>query len=110
MVDAVTVAWLKRNFDPVFGFSSLIRFSWSTAKQHIEKSNGVAVNWYVLTCAQLVENYHLCACVHCCLGATSLVMKMKMVELWLQIWLISLQLQVRSRNKDIASSLIAIFQ
>lgn len=31
--DSVTKEWLENNFDPVFGFPSIVRFSWGTAKQ-----------------------------------------------------------------------------
>lgn len=31
--DETTKRWLENSFDPVFGFPSIVRFSWSTAKQ-----------------------------------------------------------------------------
>ncbi|PHJ19522.1 ribonuclease h1 large subunit [Cystoisospora suis] len=44
--DALTLKFLNENFDEVFGFdSSLVRFSWSTAKLIFEK-RGVPVDWY----------------------------------------------------------------
>lgn len=44
--DARTVAWLKQNMDPVFGWGSECRFSWSTAKEMLEgKGAQVKVDW-----------------------------------------------------------------
>ncbi len=37
--DEKTKSWLLKNFDPVFGFSGLVRFSWQTTKRLLE-SNG----------------------------------------------------------------------
>ncbi|KAK4947478.1 hypothetical protein LTR66_014199 [Elasticomyces elasticus] len=39
--------WLKRNMDPVFGWGSECRFSWSTAKELLEpnKVAGLKVDW-----------------------------------------------------------------
>ena len=31
--DSLTKEWLENNFDPVFGFPSIVRFSWGTVKQ-----------------------------------------------------------------------------
>eukprot|EP00466_Bigelowiella_natans_P001712 jgi/Bigna1/89782/estExt_fgenesh1_pg.C_550083 len=42
--DENTKRWLKENFDPVFGFPSLVRFSWSTARNIVEEK-GHAVDW-----------------------------------------------------------------
>ncbi|KAI3632791.1 hypothetical protein MIR68_008866 [Amoeboaphelidium protococcarum] len=42
--DPITKQWLRDNFDPVFGFPSLIRFSWATCYNYIN-DNGVAVFW-----------------------------------------------------------------
>ena len=42
--DARTSDWLKAHSDPVFGFPSLIRFSWATAREHMEK-HCVQVKW-----------------------------------------------------------------
>jgi ribonuclease H2 subunit A len=36
--------WLKENSDPVFGFPSLVRFSWSTARELMDKAC-VQVKW-----------------------------------------------------------------
>lgn len=55
--DPNTVRWLHQNVDPVFGFSSDVRFSWSTcSKYNVNSTNGlnacrlleekaVKVNW-----------------------------------------------------------------
>lgn len=45
--DDVTKKWLARSFDPMFGFPSFARFSWSTTKKIID-ADGVAVDWCVL--------------------------------------------------------------
>jgi len=37
--------WLENNLDPVFGFPTLVRFSWSTAKKLMEEK-GRKVDWY----------------------------------------------------------------
>lgn len=42
--DPNTVKWLKNNFHPLFGFPSLIRFSWSTAEKIIDDL-GIKVTW-----------------------------------------------------------------
>ncbi|KAL0228747.1 hypothetical protein GEMRC1_013367 [Eukaryota sp. GEM-RC1] len=42
--DPVVKAWLKRNFDDVFGWCSFVRFDWSTAVTLMEKK-GVKVKW-----------------------------------------------------------------
>ncbi len=42
--DEVTKKWLRDSLDPVFGFPSLVRFSWGTAKTMLEK-HAVAVEW-----------------------------------------------------------------
>ncbi|KAI9819813.1 MAG: hypothetical protein M1832_003888 [Thelocarpon impressellum] len=44
--DARCAAWLRRNLDPVFGWGSECRFSWSTAKDMLE-ADGVTVDWPV---------------------------------------------------------------
>ncbi|KAK9462513.1 ribonuclease HII-domain-containing protein [Lipomyces oligophaga] len=44
--DARTVTWLKENLDPVFGWSPVVRFSWGTAKDLLDKNdNFVKVDW-----------------------------------------------------------------
>eukprot|EP00698_Gefionella_okellyi_P018512 TRINITY_DN5559_c0_g1_i2.p1 TRINITY_DN5559_c0_g1~~TRINITY_DN5559_c0_g1_i2.p1 ORF type:complete len:276 (+),score=40.85 TRINITY_DN5559_c0_g1_i2:12-839(+) len=52
--DPHTVSWLKRNFDPVFGFPSLIRFSWGTTKNHLKTAGGCEVAWYAFACCWLL--------------------------------------------------------
>ncbi|XP_018022197.1 ribonuclease H2 subunit A [Hyalella azteca] len=42
--DAITKNFLQRTLDPVFGFPSLVRFSWSTAES-ILQTKGVPVTW-----------------------------------------------------------------
>jgi ribonuclease H2 subunit A len=42
--DPNTVKWLKQNIDPVFGYPSIIRFSWSTAEKLMDE-NCVSVVW-----------------------------------------------------------------
>jgi hypothetical protein len=42
--DPNTKKWLVNNFDPVFGYSELVRFSWKTSKVSIEEK-GVMVDW-----------------------------------------------------------------
>ena len=44
--DARCVTWLKGNLDPLFGWGSECRFSWSTVKDMLEsKGRGVKVQW-----------------------------------------------------------------
>ncbi|KAJ1988635.1 hypothetical protein GGI26_003294 [Coemansia sp. RSA 1358] len=42
--DPNTVRWLRESLDPVFGYPSIIRFSWSTCTKLLEES-AVAVVW-----------------------------------------------------------------
>jgi len=42
--DELTKNWLLKNQDPVFGFPSLVRFSWGPAKKLI-KENAVEMEW-----------------------------------------------------------------
>ncbi len=42
--DAVTKQWLQNSFHPVFGFPSIVRFSWSTVKKILEEQ-GESVEW-----------------------------------------------------------------
>ncbi len=42
--DEDTKAWLRRNIDPVFGFPSLVRFSWATAKNLLQ-TDACKVEW-----------------------------------------------------------------
>lgn len=55
MIDPVTKEWLANNKDQVFGFPSVVRFSWSTAA-NIMSSDTLAVKW--LVCLQPI-NYLL---------------------------------------------------
>jgi ribonuclease H2 subunit A len=43
--DPKTVAWLKANMDPVFGFSNLVRFSWSSCERLLD-ADGVKFEWH----------------------------------------------------------------
>ena len=43
--DPATKSWLKGNFDPVFGFPSLVRFSWKTSYSILE-SNESKADWF----------------------------------------------------------------
>ena len=36
--DPQTKDWLTRNMDPVFGYPSVVRFSWATCSQLLEQS------------------------------------------------------------------------
>ena len=42
--DALTKSWLRKTFDPLFGWPTVVRFSWSTAKDMLEKE-GTKVEW-----------------------------------------------------------------
>ena len=45
--DERCVAWLQRNMHPVFGYPQhLVRFSWSTIREVLEKQGACAVEWY----------------------------------------------------------------
>lgn len=49
--DQRTADWIKANTDSIFGFPSIVRFSWSTAREQMDKQCAV-VTWYVSsTCA-----------------------------------------------------------
>jgi ribonuclease H2 subunit A len=43
-VDQKTVQWLKNNLDPVFGYPTLVRFSWSTCQEKLD-SKAVSIKW-----------------------------------------------------------------
>jgi len=43
-LDPNTQAWLKGAFDPIFGFPSIVRFSWATVKVLLE-NGGHKVKW-----------------------------------------------------------------
>lgn len=51
--DERTKQWLTRHLHPLFGYSELVRFSWSTTKGLL-KSDGVPCHWYV--CCVLVAS------------------------------------------------------
>jgi len=40
--DQSTVRWLEAAFDPVFGYPSIVRFSWATVARLFEKKKEVA--------------------------------------------------------------------
>jgi ribonuclease H2 subunit A len=40
--DALTASWMQRNFEPVFGFPSVARFSWGPVAELFQKRNAVA--------------------------------------------------------------------
>ena len=46
VADPITKAWLKAHMDTVFGFPSLVRFSWATCKTILDAS-AVPVKWWV---------------------------------------------------------------
>ena len=46
--DSLTKAWLKTSFDPVFGFPTLVRFSWSTARKLLVKDSKELAYWFDL--------------------------------------------------------------
>ena len=43
--DSLTISFMKQHMDLVFGFPSIVRWSWQTAKEMFEKE-GVATDWY----------------------------------------------------------------
>ena len=45
-LDPITKKWLKASVDPVFGYPSIIRFSWKTCTALLD-ANAVQVTWYV---------------------------------------------------------------
>lgn len=40
--DPTTAAWMQRNFDPVFGFPSIVRFSWGPVQEIFQKNRATA--------------------------------------------------------------------
>ena len=40
--DEATIRWMDRNFDPVFGWPSILRFSWSTAGNMFKEKKAAA--------------------------------------------------------------------
>lgn len=45
--DPKTQAYLRAAFDPIFGYPSIVRFSWGTVKIAMDK-NGVPCTWSVV--------------------------------------------------------------
>ena len=45
--DDQCVQWLQRHQDPVFGYPSLVRFSWSTTREALVKGKAHTVSWCV---------------------------------------------------------------
>ena len=44
--DGKTMAWMRKNMDPLFGWGNECRFSWAPAKDMLEdKGKGVKVDW-----------------------------------------------------------------
>jgi hypothetical protein len=43
--DEKTRNWLKACYDPVFGFPTIVRFSWKTCKTYLE-NNGSNAEWF----------------------------------------------------------------
>ncbi len=43
--DEKCVNWLSRAMHPVFGFPSLVRFSWSTSRDFLDANGGAKVTW-----------------------------------------------------------------
>jgi ribonuclease H2 subunit A len=46
--DPSTKAWLKNSFDPVFGFPTVVRFSWSTARKMLMQDHKELAYWFDL--------------------------------------------------------------
>lgn len=42
--DPITKKWMENTLDPIFGYPSIVRFSWKTASEKI-KVNGKSVKW-----------------------------------------------------------------
>lgn len=47
LIDPITQEWLATNTDPVFGFPSVVRFSWSTAANILSSDASLSVKWFV---------------------------------------------------------------
>lgn len=43
--DEICVDWLARASDKVFGYPDIVRFSWSTTRDSLEKLQAVKVHW-----------------------------------------------------------------
>jgi len=55
--DPATKKWLTNNFDKVFGYPNIVRFSWSTATNNM-KANGIyPIIWYLFLLSYLL--FHL---------------------------------------------------
>lgn len=50
--DPATKNWIEQSCDAIFGFPSLVRFSWGTAKLILERK-AVQVDWYVISVTSL---------------------------------------------------------
>ncbi|KAF8822408.1 putative ribonuclease H1 large subunit [Cardiosporidium cionae] len=44
--DPVTKSYLNKTFHPLFGYPSIVRFSWNTIKDIMEKKEGIKIEWY----------------------------------------------------------------
>lgn len=44
--DPVTKSWLTEAFDAVFGFPSVVRFSWATTDNFVMEHKGVVADWH----------------------------------------------------------------
>jgi ribonuclease H2 subunit A len=45
MVDPTTKAFLANSMQPLFGFPTFVRFSWSTIGKLIQEKGGVEIAW-----------------------------------------------------------------
>lgn len=43
--DPTTKKWLTENFDPVFGYPNIVRFSWSTTKNNMKAKGAYPIKW-----------------------------------------------------------------
>ena len=53
--DPLTKAWIVNSLDAVFGYPTLVRFSWKTCKDALEKQTTSKINWHDLTIQQMQE-------------------------------------------------------
>lgn len=44
--DPVSKKWLVENFDPVFGYPNIVRFSWKTVTNSLKNNKAYDVKWY----------------------------------------------------------------
>jgi hypothetical protein len=63
--DERTKSWLLAHMDKIFGFPSIVRFSWSTCSKLL-KEKAVAVDWYSVLCWLIPCSLTRCTCVCCC--------------------------------------------